>query len=194
MNRPPPRPPPLPPTVPGIRAPDAVDRLLDAIGSNTAALQSLEQKLEVSIADAKTTNASLRALRSEYARIANEMEDLGHRVNEAERGLKRHDSGFRQTSEVDAKTASDMAALVIAIEDTRKIAKKGLEKIEKAEKGQQEACDETKAQTPVLAKIEDQTKDIKSIGFPTKAAAVFNLAIGIIYMVIEILRALGKHP
>ncbi len=174
---------------------DALDRLIDAIGTVTDEVRDLSK-------DTRITNASIRSIRTSHASLEARVDDhesadakfhadLKEKAEIAARGLRRHDSGFRQTSEVDAKHASELAALVIALDDTRKISKKCLEEVADIKKAQVINSAETAAQTPMLAKVDTQTKQMST---PTKAAALLNLVIGVVYLVCEILKALGKHP
>lgn len=166
---------------------DALDRLLDAIGD-------LSQKVDVASKDTRLTNDSIRTLRKEQASVVQRMDehaasdaefhaDMKAQAETAARNLRRHDSGFRQTSEVDAKHASELAALVIAVEDGRKLAKKCLEQVDEIKRAQVVNAAETAAQTPVLAKVDSQTKQMST---PTKAAAVLNFAIGLVYLISKI--------
>lgn len=190
--------PPTPPLVPPpiSISPDALDRLLDAIGGVVDEVRDLKRKVDTAGVESKLTNTAVRDLRQDYAHVAqkldafcDEVAELRERADVTERNLRRHDSGFRQVSTTDEKRASDMAALVIAIEESRKLSKKCLEKIEQVEKEQAEAATETKGQTTVLAKVETQTKTLST---PTKAAAVLNLVVGLVYLFLELLKHLAK--
>lgn len=169
---------------------DAIDKLLFAMGSVADAVRALEKKVDSCALDTKVTRESVRELRKDHAALLQRVDDLAERLAVAERNVRRHDSGFRQSSEVDARQQSETAALVIALDDTRKLARKAIEKIEELEKGQKAERAETAAQTPVLARVEAQTK---GMSVPTKAAALLNLVIGVVYLVIEVLKAVGKH-
>lgn len=182
MGKPlPPRPPSVPPSaeISG----DALDRLLYALGAVTDAVQGLEKKIDANAFDSKIVSQAVKELRTR-------VDGYVQRIETVERNVRRHDSSFRQTSEVDAKHASELASLVIALDDTRKLAKKSLDKLEQVVREQNAERAETSAQTPVLARVEQQTK---GISLPTKAAAALNLLIGVVYLVIEILKSLGKH-
>jgi uncharacterized coiled-coil DUF342 family protein len=164
---------------------DALDKLLQAIGMIAEGVHALEKKVDSCALEVKVTTQSVRELRKDHANLLTRVDDIANRLATAERNVRRHDSTFAQTSEVDAKHASEMAALVIALDDTRKLAKKALEKIEEVDKETKEERAETAAQTPVLARVDAQTK---GMSLPTKAAALINLIIGIVYLIIEILK------
>ena len=169
---------------------DAIDRLIDAIGTVSDEVRFLSKKVDDCSTDTRITNDSVRAIRQEYAGLAKRVDDVQELAETAERHGRRHDSGFRQASETDAKRASELAAVVIALDDTRKLAKKCVEEIDEIKKAQVLNAEETKAQTPVLAKVDDQTKQMSA---PTKAAALLNFAIGLVYLLCKIIEWLGHR-
>lgn len=102
---------------------------------------------------------------------------------------------IREASDADAKLSAEQAAMVIAIDETRKYAKdaltiasKALKKIEETKKTTDSTAIETKAQTEALARVEAEPKP----RVPLTLAAVLNLSIGLVYLVLELLRRIGK--
>lgn len=186
----PPIPPRRPTPIPSGVSVDAVDKMLIAISAVADAVQALERKVDEVGVDSRLATYACQEQRKDHAALMSRVDDLFERLQTVERNVRRHDSGFRQTSETDQKHSSELAALVIALDDTRKMAKQALEKIGQVEKDQKEEAAETRAQTPVLARVEEQTK---TMALPTKAAAALNLVIGVVYLALEVLKALGKH-
>lgn len=147
---------------------------------------------------AETTRKSVQELRKEQAQhlgqtaaLQTRVENVESRATSSERKLRRHDSGFQRASETDAKLQSDQAAQIIAIEETRRNSKaandNSKEAIEIATRALQEieaVKKETKGQTPVLTRIENEQKNKPAAPM---LASVLSLAVALVYLVLEII-------
>lgn len=177
---------------------DATDRLLDAIGAVGAEVGALGKNVKELQYDTKIVQNSVRELGKDYARMEGKVDELVERVEVLERHDRRQDQGMDIARASEAKQNDEMAAMVIAIDETRKLAKQAITKIEDLKKASNDNATETKAAVTqeaqetsrAIAKVESGQK---TLTLPTKVAAVFNAVLGLIYLLSEIMKALGKH-
>lgn len=196
MNKPPPLPPTVrPPPIP--RAPaltasaisgDALERVLEIMQRQASAMEGLRSSIRAGGANSDVVINALKDMRLEHAKVLKIVEKMEDRVERAETNIRRHDSGFRQTSEVDAKQQSDMAAFVIALDETRKMAKQSFDKVSAFEKSASANLVATKAQTPMITEIVSQTKGVQDIVKPAKVATAVNFVVVVIMFVLEVLK------
>jgi len=170
---------------------DGLDRLLEILSDMQGSIKELSQRVSAS----QYSTEAARSLRAEHGELLRQLKRQGDQIEVLARGIKRHDSGLRQQSDADAALHSVDAALVIAIEETRKLAAKAADDAAAAAAGvaalattTDAAATETRDQTPMLAKIENQTQQI---ALPAKLAAGVNVAVGVIYLILEAIRAWG---
>ncbi len=166
---------------------DAVDRLLEAIDHVSGSVRGLEKTIGAHSVELKIVTNALRESGKEQVMASQRMDRLTERVEVVERNIRRHDSGFHQASEVDAKHASELSAVIIAVDETRKLAKDAIGKLESLEGEQKKSVDATEAQNPMLAKLDGQTKQMT---LPMKVAAAFNALISVLYLIHEIAKVL----
>lgn len=170
---------------------DAVDRLLDAIGGVAKNVQDLQY-------DSKLVQHAVREMGKDQVRLEGKVDGAIERIEVLERHDRRQDHGLVAAKEADAKQTDEMAAVVIAVDETRKLAKQAITKIQDLEKASKdnatattEATKEATQETSrAIAKVEDGQK---TLTLPTKVAAVFNAVLGLIYLLSEIMKAIGKH-
>lgn len=188
-------PPPLPPTVrpPAIPraapvpslAGDALERVLEIMQRQASAMEGMRTAARAGGANVDVVLNALRDMRLEHAKVLKVVERMEDRIERAELNIRRHDSGFRQTSEVDAKQQSDMAAFVIALDETRKMAKQSLDAVRAFEQNASANLVATKAQTPMITKM---ARDIPAVTKPAKVAAAANFIAAVIMIVLEVLK------
>lgn len=168
---------------------DALDRLLDALGAVTASVDDLRVKVEEAARDGLITAESMRETRKDIGALSAKIERLGTRVGTAERNIRRHDAGFRSHSDVDAKHESELAALVIAIDETRKLAKKTATALEEMKRDQKTAAEEQT--TTIVTKVDEAEKDQQKGRLSANVAAAINLAVGVVYLLLKLLESRG---
>lgn len=177
---------------------DAIDRLLDAIGGVGNEVGALGKNVKELQYNTELVQHAVRDLGKNYARMEGKVDGLVERIEVLERHDRRQDQQHDTATRTNAKQSDEMAAMVIAIDETRKLAKKAITEIEDLKKVSKDNATETKAAmtqeaqetTRALAKVENGQK---TLTLPTKVAAVFNAVLGLIYLLSEIMKALGKH-
>lgn len=168
---------------------DALDRLLEALGAVTSSVDELRSKVEEAARDGMITAESMRETRKDIAALTSKIERLGTRVGTAERNIRRHDAGIRSHSDVDAKHESELAALVIAIDETRKLAKKTAHALEDLKREQKTAT--TEQTTAIVQKVDEVESDQKKGRLSASVAAAINLAVGVVYLLLKLLESRG---
>lgn len=168
---------------------DALDRLLDALAAVTASVDDLRGKVEEAARDGTITAESMRETRKDIGTLSAKIDKLGARVHTAERNIRRHDAGFRSHSDVDAKHESELASLVIAIDETRKLAKKTANALEDLKREQKTAT--TEQTTAIVQKVDEVETDQKKGRLSANVAAAINLAVGVVYLLLKLLESRG---
>ncbi len=163
---------------------DALDKLLEALSSVVASVDVLGKKVDAAARESQLQRFVVEGARDEIGEVADSVEAIDGRMTTAERNIKRHDAGFKSTSEVDLKHESELAALVIAIDETRKLAKKAAAEIEELKKNTGLVVKQGETAVTALAKT---NKDAQKARTPVAAAAAINLAIGIVYLILKLL-------
>ena len=175
---------------------DALDRLLEAIGSIVVSVDELGKKVEDAARDGSITAQAMRETRKDLAALvqradalADRMVKVEARTTSTERSIRRHDAGFRTHSDTDAKHESELAALMIAVDETRKLAKQtaiGLENLKR-----DQAKSTTEQTSAIVKKVQDVEEDTRKARLPASAAAAINLAVGLVYLLLKLLESRG---
>ncbi len=163
---------------------DALDRLLEALSSVVMSVNTLGKKVEDAARESKLQRFVVESTHDDVKVVTRDIEEFDRRLGTAERNINRHDAGFRSTSDVDAKHESELANIVIALDETRKLAKKAALEIEELRKSTGVVVAQGKTAVTALEKVDTDTKKARA---PVAAAAALNLAIGIVYLILKLL-------
>lgn len=182
---------------------DGLDRLFDAI-------EGMQGSIKMIAADTEGTREAVQVIRDR-------MSGFEERLSVLERAENRHLEWRKSASEADAKIVSDQAAFVIALEETRSAAKEALEVAKEArdlakanERNVKESLEASKhayeaarlafeasrkgltAITHVKTTTDEiKTEEQKKPKVPVALAAVLNLSVGLVYVILELLRRTG---
>lgn len=160
---------------------DAVDKLLIAIDRVTTSVGDLGEKVE-----------------GQSKEIASLRTDLEIAKRNGQRTERERRENLRAATEGDAKNENAQAGYVIALEETRKNAKKAVELATKAIELQTQQATaskaivvETKASAAAIQTVAEE--ELKKPKIPMKLAALLNLFVVVGYVILELLKSLGKH-
>ncbi len=172
-----------------------MDKLLVAIDRVTISVGELASKVEEQTREGHLMRSAVNAHGQELGRMRSRLEVAEKNGQRTERERR---EGVRAAIEGDAKIENAQAGHVIAVEETRKNAKLAVELASKAlevAKAQvsatKEIVVENKAQTAALVVVAEEEQ--KKPKIPMKLAALLNLAVVVGYVVLELLKSLGKH-
>lgn len=182
---------------------DAMDRLFDLI-------EGMQGSIKLIAADTE-------GMREHVQVIRDRMTGFEERLSVLERAENRHVEWRKSVSDADAKIVSDQAAFVIVLEETREAAKEAVEIAKESSTQVKEAVEASKhaydaarlafeasrkgltAITHVKTSQDNASKDLETIKteeqkkpkVPVALAAVLNLSVGLVYVILELLRRTG---
>lgn len=183
---------------------DGLDRLFDAI-------ETVQGTVKMVAADTEVTREMTAGIRDRVSSLESRMDVL-------ERAEGRHAEWRKSASDEDAKIVSDQKAFVIALEETKSAAKEALEvaktnaiQVAAANDNAKAAYDAARLAfeasrkgLTTLANVKTNTDEAKSDLATIKTeeqkrpklavtlAAILNLSIGLVYVILELLRSAGK--
>jgi uncharacterized tellurite resistance protein B-like protein len=173
---------------------EAFDRLLEAMGGIVVSVEDLGKKVDAATRAGVITAHVVRETRKDVAKVIAHVAELDKTVGELdgrtsanERNIRRHDAGLKTHSDADSKHESELAAFVIVIDETRKLAGKAAKAVEELKQSQTKTTEDQTA--AIVQKVDVLDQDTKKARVPASVATAINLAIGIVYLILKIIES-----